>query len=103
MKKPLSINPDPGGIGENESSISGLEITGLDASLIINFILKRNSVVNLSLFDANGCLIATLAKGQYLQGTHSVTWNNNDFSQGVCFILLEAGEHWISKKAVFAK
>ncbi len=88
---------------ENESSISGLQITGMDSSLRIDFTLKRNSVVNLSVFDANGCLTATLAKGQFPQGAHSVTWNNKDLPQGACFILLEADEYWVSKKVVLAK
>lgn len=98
MRKMQSTNDMP----ERESSIAGLEITESDESLRIVFSIKRTADVNLSLFDSNGGLMATLVKGPYPEGSHTVTCENKKIPQGACFILLEAGDSWVSKKIVTA-
>jgi hypothetical protein len=84
----------------NESNIAGLEITNDDSSLRINFVLTRGSQVNISVFNANGSLMVTLAKGPYSEGSHTVTCESGKLPHGALFILLEADRYWLSKKVI---
>ena len=74
----------------------------------IRFELKHDADVTLSVFDASGALVATLAAGPYKQGSHDVVWNGTDakggrVGSGVYFYRLDTQGQTFTKKMVLLK
>jgi chitinase len=72
----------------------------------IKFYLPKSSHTNLSLFDINGRSIQTLAKGHFVQGTHSFQWSpaqNQHIASGVYLVMLQTGTSIHSKKILYLK
>jgi hypothetical protein len=74
----------------------------------IRFRLERASEVELSIFDAAGGFVASLARRRYDAGEHDVRWNGTDargasLPSGVYFLRLTAGGYRESKKMVLLK
>ena len=47
--------------------------------------------------------VATLASGQFASGSHSVTWNANDFSSGIYIVKMVSGNFVDSQKLMLIK
>lgn len=67
-----------------------------------SFQLPSQTWVSLSIYDSQGRLIKTLAKGVYTKGIHSIPWNasKDRVSSGIYFLRLETKGASISKKLV---
>lgn len=62
-------------------------------NVTVNFILKENSSVELSVVDLSGRLVHTSAKQNYTTGEHTVNLQSNKWTSGVYFIKLKANEN----------
>jgi hypothetical protein len=77
-------------------------------STSIRFELKHDAPVTLSVFDASGAFVTTLAAGPFARGTHDVIWNGTDargarVGSGVYFYRLEAQGQTLTRKMVLLK
>lgn len=75
------------------------------SSTWINYILPKQNLVKLSIYNVNGAIVRTLHDGTQLAGTHSIEWNglNNDGNQaapGIYFYRLQS-ENYIGTKKMF--
>ena len=64
--------------------------------------------MTLRVFSIEGRLVATLAEGEFPEGSHTVTWNGRDASgravaAGVYFYALEAGPFRASHRALLMR
>ena len=69
----------------------------------ISYQLSVISEVELSIFDMNGTKVATLVNGSKPAGIYKVNWDASDFSSGIYFYRLQAGDFVDTKKMVFMK
>jgi hypothetical protein len=69
----------------------------------ITFGLPKDSEVTLEVFDSMGRVVATLAKGRYQAGLHTVTFDAKDLPSGVYLYRLKAGDFVSVKKLVLTK
>ncbi|MBD3234790.1 MAG: T9SS type A sorting domain-containing protein [candidate division Zixibacteria bacterium] len=69
----------------------------------IEFILPAQANVKLEIYDIMGRMVATLADGAYGAGEHSVVWDASDYSSGVYFYRLEAGDEVVTKRMTLLK
>jgi len=74
----------------------------------IRFELRKGGAVTLSVFDAAGAFVKSLASGPFARGTHDVTWNGTDargerVASGVYFYRLVASGTTITRKMVLLK
>lgn len=77
-------------------------------STLIRFELKQNSNATLSVYDATGAFVTTLAAGPYAKGSHDVVWNGTDarggrVGSGVYFYRLTAAGTTLTRKMVLLK
>jgi hypothetical protein len=77
-------------------------------STSIRFELKHDAVATLSVFDASGAFVTTLASGPYTRGIHDVIWNGTDargarVGSGVYFYRLDAQGQTLTRKMVLLK
>jgi hypothetical protein len=59
--------------------------------------------VKLIIYDALGKQIATLVNQQLVPGTYEVEWNASNYSSGVYFYTLQAGDYRATQKMVLIK
>ncbi len=69
----------------------------------IKFDLKENSFVTLKIYDAAGKEVQTLVNSTLNQGQHSLNWNAENFSSGVYFYKITAGNFSDIKKMLYIK
>jgi len=69
----------------------------------INFSVKEKSDVTIIIYDINGKEVTKLAKGVYQPGNYSIKWNASDFTSGVYFYKMTAGNFTEVRKMVFLK
>ena len=74
----------------------------------IEFVLNESNFINLSVYDINGRLIKTLAKGYYNEGTYNVLWNANNnkgikVSSGIYIYQLQSLDYLLTRKMVYIK
>ncbi len=74
-----------------------------NATTSIMFNLTEETEVKLEVYDLLGRRVATLADGAYNAGEHSVTWDASDYSSGVYFYRLEAGDEVFTKRMTLLK
>jgi VCBS repeat protein/Big-like domain-containing protein/flagellar hook capping protein FlgD len=77
-------------------------------STSIRFELTHDANVTLSVFDAAGAFVTTLAAGPYSRGIHDVVWNGTDgkggrVGSGVYFYRLDTGGKTLTRKMVLLK
>jgi uncharacterized protein (TIGR00288 family) len=72
-------------------------------STMIEFSIKNNSKVNLSIYDVLGRKVTTLINGNLQAGTHEVNFEGQDISSGIYFYSLTVGNAKVVKKMTFAK
>ncbi len=74
-----------------------------NASTNITFTLPEASNVNLAVYNLAGRKVADLVNGYMGTGSHTITWNAADYSSGVYFYKLVAGDKVITKRATLLK
>jgi photosystem II stability/assembly factor-like uncharacterized protein len=72
-------------------------------STIIIFGLKKNTNVKMVLYDVTGKELETLVDGYFQSGTYKISSWLGDYSSGVYFYKLQAGEYTETKKMVLVK
>jgi hypothetical protein len=73
------------------------------ATIVYNVGAIHELPLHLSIYDAAGRCVATLAHGLHQPGKHSVTWNARDFGTGLYFAWLQAGEKTLTRKLILVK
>ena len=74
-----------------------------NASTTIEYDLKENGDIKLSVFDLSGREIDVIRENYQIIGTHTVAWKTRDLPSGVYFIRLSSGEIVQTRKAVLLK
>ncbi|MFA4907617.1 MAG: T9SS type A sorting domain-containing protein [archaeon] len=74
-----------------------------NASTVISYQLPVRSFVSLKVFDLLGREIETLVAEEKSAGTYTATWNARNFSSGIYFFRLQAGDFTAVKKCVKLK
>lgn len=69
----------------------------------IEFALPEATEIKLEIYNIMGQKVATVAEGPYEAGVHSVTWDATEYSSGVYFYKITAGEFKNSKKMLLVK
>ena len=69
----------------------------------VRFSLPASERVRLSIFDLCGREVAVLANRQFAAGQHSAHWNATDFSSGVYFCRIRAGDFVGVKKVMLMR
>jgi hypothetical protein len=77
-------------------------------STVIRFELHQAANVTLSVYDAAGAFVSTVAAGPYAEGPHDVVWNGTDakgarVGSGVYFYRLQSGGTTLTRKMVLLK
>jgi Secretion system C-terminal sorting domain len=88
---PLSFKPNP-----------------IKNNVKIAFSLPASTQVNLTIYDINGRIVATLIKKELTIGAHQIVWNlednnNNKVKNGIYFVRLEAGAFSSNEKLIVAE
>jgi len=65
--------------------------------------LPYSSNVNLSIYDISGRLVETLINQHQNTGSYTSKWNASEYSSGIYFYRLQAGDFVDTKKMVFMK
>ena len=74
-----------------------------NAEMTVEFEVPRATEVELSLFDVQGRLVDVIASGQYSPGFHRAHWNGEEFSSGVYFLRMQAGDFADCRKVMLVK
>ena len=74
-----------------------------NASTLIRYELPQSSQVKIEIYDLLGRKVTTLYDGEKQAGHHYVIWNTGDFSSGIYFSKLRAGEYSESRKMMLLK
>jgi len=69
----------------------------------IEFALPKSEYVTIKVYDLLGKEISTLVSDQISKGNHKIKWNATDFSSGIYFYSIEAGEYKQTRKLVLMK
>jgi hypothetical protein len=69
----------------------------------IRFEIAELSLVKMSIFDSRGSDIATLVSQQLQPGAYEVDWDCSDYSSGVYYYRLSAGEYNETKKMILIR
>ena len=69
----------------------------------IKYILSKNTIVRLTIYDILGREVAKLVDGMMEAGEHQATWNAGDLPSGVYFYKLSAGDYTETKKMLLIK
>ena len=72
-------------------------------STIIRYDLPKNEFVSLKIYNALGQEIVSLVNKVQDAGIHELPWNANDFSSGIYFYKLVAGEYSSTRKMMLIK
>jgi len=104
--------------GVEEKPDTKLEITNLillqntpnpfESATSIKYVLPRNGLVKLAIYDISGQLVQTLVKGKKYAGTYAVSWNGmdeqgNSVRSGIYFYILEIDNLKSTKKMLLVK
>ncbi len=74
-----------------------------NASTTITYKIPLSTVVNLSIYNVAGNRVETLVNEHKNSGYYSVEWNASEFSSGLYFYQIEAGEYAETKKCLILK
>jgi len=69
----------------------------------VSFSVKEKSEVTIVIYDINGKEVTKLANGVYQPGNYSIKWNATDFTSGIYFYKMTAGNFTEVRKMVFLK
>ncbi|MBD3169366.1 MAG: S8 family serine peptidase [candidate division Zixibacteria bacterium] len=94
-----------GGAGELpiEYGLNDAYPNPFNASAKIVIALPEASVVNLDIYNLSGQKVATLIDGKMEAGYHDVTWDASEYSSGIYFYRMNAGEFSATKRMTLLK
>lgn len=69
----------------------------------IEFDIKKESEVELAVYDINGRVLEILREGRVVPGTYRYVWNAEHLSSGIYFCRLKAGKFSENRKMVLVK
>ncbi len=72
-------------------------------STSLTYDLPENAFVSLKIYNVTGREVATLADGQRLAGTHTLSWDASSLPSGVYFAQIQAGEYHSVQKLLLTK
>ena len=108
---------DEGGAGEESGGgpldrpMAGLlmaQPNPFTPSTLVRFVVPRDGVVNLTVFDVAGRPVRTLSEGFHAAGEYRITWDGarrdgGRLTPGVYLVRLEVGDFAASEKIVMLK
>ncbi len=71
--------------------------------ITIDYGLKQNSDIKISIYNINGRLITTLINEFQIAGYHSIIWDASSYSSGIYFLNISSDETFETKKMVLIK
>ena len=86
-----------------QPSLRGAVPNPFNSITTVRFSLPAPERVYLSVFDVRGREVAVLAEGQFVAGHNGVEWNATDFSSGVYFCRIQAGDFVGLKKVMLMR
>jgi hypothetical protein len=87
----------------NNSELSYNYPNPFNPKTTIGFNLKNPDHINLKIYDLKGREITTLTDGYLSAGKHGVQWDASEQPSGIYFYVLQAGEHYETKKMTLQK
>lgn len=96
-------------VGVNEKSLAGdLYVRNfpnpVSTFTTFDISIKENAKVNLDIYSIQGTKVASILDENMVAGDHQVNWNlDNNLSNGIYFVRLQAGENVITKKIMVSK
>jgi len=101
------------GTAAGNNLVSATELLGnypnpFNPTTTINYSLKENSMISLSIYNIKGQKVKQLVRDQISTGQHSVSWNGKDdtgnsVSSGIYFYKMKAGKHQKTRKMILMK
>lgn len=67
------------------------------------FSIAKPGIVNLSVYDALGRLVETIVNGSIMPGSYKAEWNAAEYTSGVYFFRLNAGDYSETRKMILVK
>ena len=105
----VAVN-EPTGIGKGEPPAlpRGFELfqnypNPFNPTTTISFTLADFAPALLNVYDARGCLVATLINRPLHPGRHEIVWQADSQNSGVYFYQLQKGPVTVRKKMILAK
>ena len=83
--------------------ISGNYPNPFNATTTINYMMPTAANVNLSIYNLMGQKVTTLIDGHNEAGQHSVSWDAANYSSGIYFYRLSAGERVFTERMTLLK
>jgi len=84
-------------------SLRGNYPNPFNAITTIEYELKENSAITLSIFDIDGREVDVIVNDYQFAGEHSIVWNSQNVPSGIYFIRLSSREFVQTKKAILLK
>ena len=94
----LKYNPTP-----LEFELNQVYPNPFNPKTTFSFVLPMETEVSLSIYNLQGREVTTLISGSMNAGYHSVIWNANQYSSGVYFVKMVAGEYVTTQKLMLVK
>ena len=60
------------------------------------YTMEKDGMVQVSVYDINGRMVAELVNGYQSAGTYPVVWDAQDLSSGIFFVKMSAGDKYVS-------
>ena len=98
----VGVEPSASNI-PNEFSLKQNYPNPFNPSTIINFTLPKVTNINLSILDITGKVVSTLINGNKNAGSYSIKWDASNYTSGIYFYRLRAGDFVDTKKMILLK
>ncbi len=98
----ISADPTPD-LTPTDFSISSAYPNPFNSTLSIQYDVPTPAQVTLNVYDLTGRVVTTLVNGIQPSGSHSTSWQADNFPSGLYFLNLRSGTHSESRKIVLLK
>ena len=87
----------------NTTELSNIYPNPFNPSTTIEYYLPNNTEISIAIYDLQGRQIASLINDVVSAGNHSIVWNANNYSSGIYFVKMVAGNFIETQKLVMVK
>ena len=87
----------------NDFTLHGNYPNPFNSSTTIQYELKENSAITLSIFDIDGSEVEVIVSDYQFAGEHSIVWNSQNIPSGIYFIRLSSKIFIQTRKAILLK